>query len=350
MQEFIKHLPKVELHIHIEGSLEPELMFKLAKRNQINIPYNTPEDVRNAYQFNNLQSFLDIYYQGANVLIHEQDFYDLTWAYLLRCKEDNVIHTEIFFDPQTHTDRNIKFDTVINGISRALKDGQNELGISSQVIMCFLRHLDESSAFETLEQALPHKDKIIGIGLDSSEKGHPPEKFQRVFREAIKHGFITVAHAGEEGPPKNIKNSLELLGVKRIDHGVSCVDDAALVTQLKEQEVPLTICPLSNIKLKVFASMEQHNIVSLLRKGLRVTINSDDPAYFGGYMTDNFLAVSNAHALSKEEITRFTLNAIESSFIPVQQKTSMREITEQYLTNHSQDIKTSQSIRRNRPY
>ncbi|MCT7655710.1 adenosine deaminase [Oceanimonas sp. NS1] len=312
---FIQQLPKVELHLHIEGTLEPEMMFELAQRNQIALPFNTPEAVRAAYQFSNLQSFLDIYYQGARVLIHEQDFYDLTWAYLLRCQADNVIHTEIFFDPQTHTERGIAFDTVLNGIDRALRDGREQLGISSHLIMCFLRHLDEDSAFDTLRMALPHKDKIVAVGLDSSELGHPPEKFERVFQEAIGHGFLTVAHAGEEGPVENIHNSLELLSISRIDHGVRCVDDSALVERLAQRRVPLTVCPLSNTKLKVFDHMDRHNIVELLRRNVCVTINSDDPAYFGGYMTDNFQAVANNHALTPQELAQFTLNAIEASFI-----------------------------------
>ncbi len=312
---FIQQLPKVELHLHIEGTLEPEMMFELAQRNQVALPYDSPQAVKEAYQFHNLQSFLDIYYQGANVLLHEQDFYDLTWAYLLRCQQDNVIHTEIFFDPQTHTERGIAFDTVINGIYRALQDGEKQLGISSQIIMCFLRHLDEESAFTTLEMALVHKDKIVGVGLDSSEKGHPPEKFQRVFEKALAEGFLTVAHAGEEGPVSNIYNSLSLLKTTRIDHGVRCVDDPQLVQQLAEQRIPLTVCPLSNLKLKVFETMDEHNIVELLRQGLCVTINSDDPSYFGGYMTDNFLAVANAHSMTKQELAQFTLNAIEASFV-----------------------------------
>ncbi|OXY81915.1 adenosine deaminase [Oceanimonas doudoroffii] len=312
---FIQQLPKVELHLHIEGTLEPEMMFELAQRNQIALPFNTPEAVRAAYQFSNLQSFLDTYYQGARVLIHEQDFYDLTWAYLLRCQADNVIHTEIFFDPQTHTERGIAFDTVLNGIDRALRDGREQLGISSHLIMCFLRHLDEDSAFDTLRMVLPHKDKIVAVGLDSSELGHPPEKFERVFQEAIGHGFLTVAHAGEEGPVENIHNSLELLSISRIDHGVRCVDDSALVEKLAQRRVPLTVCPLSNTKLKVFDHMDRHNIVELLRRNVCVTINSDDPAYFGGYMTDNFQAVANSHALTPQELAQFTLNAIEASFI-----------------------------------
>ncbi|MCG6363079.1 adenosine deaminase [Vibrio fluvialis] len=323
MKEFIQQLPKVELHLHIEGSLEPEQMFDLAQRNQIAIPFSSPDEVRAAYQFSNLQSFLDIYYQGANVLIHEQDFFDLTWAYLLRCQQDNVMHTEIFFDPQTHTARGIAFETVINGITQALEKGQQELGISSQLIMCFLRHLSEADAMLTLQQALPYKDKIVGVGLDSSEQGHPPEKFQQVFRQAREAGFIAVAHAGEEGPALNIRNAIDLLGVQRVDHGVRCVEDAALVQELKQTRMPLTVCPLSNLKLKVFTEMEQHNIVELLRQGLCVTINSDDPAYFGGYMTDNFMAVANAHPMSHQELAQFTLNAIEASFISDAEKARM---------------------------
>ncbi|GAB3527087.1 adenosine deaminase [Photobacterium alginatilyticum] len=331
MKEFICGLPKVELHLHIEGSLEPELMFELAKRNQVAIPYNTPQEVRDAYEFHNLQSFLDIYYQGANVLIHEQDFFDLTWAYLLRCKEDNVLHTEIFFDPQTHTSRGIDFDIVICGIHRALVQAQHELGITSQLIMCFLRHLDEASAFETLEQALLHKDKIIAVGLDSSELGHPPKKFENVFQKALTEGFLTVAHAGEEGPAKNIDDALVLLRTARIDHGVRCVEDEALVGRLIEGKVPLTVCPLSNTKLKVFEDMEQHNVVELLRRGVCVTLNSDDPAYFGGYMNANFLAVANAHPMSKEELAQFTLNAIEASFISESEKLRLQKETLTYL-------------------
>lgn len=330
MKTFIQGLPKVELHLHIEGSLEPDLMFELAKRNQISIPFTSPQEVQEAYKFNNLQSFLDIYYQGANVLIHEQDFYDLTWAYLLRCQQDNVIHTEIFFDPQTHTARGIAFETVINGIDKALKQGKEELGISSQIIMCFLRHLDQDSAFETLQQALPFKDKIIGVGLDSSEEGHPPEKFTDVFQTAMSHGFLTVAHAGEEGPAENIHNAIKLLGVSRVDHGVRCVEDPQLVAQLIADRTPLTVCPLSNTKLKVFEKMADHNIVELLRQGLCVTINSDDPAYFGGYMTDNFMAVAQALPTTQEELMAFSFNAIEASFIFDVEKQRLNERVKQY--------------------
>ena len=331
MQDFIRQLPKVELHLHIEGSLEPELMFELARRNRIEIPFASPQDVRDAYQFTNLQSFLDIYYQGAQVLVQEQDFFDLTWAYLLRCQQDNVMHTEIFFDPQTHTDRGIPFATVIDGISRALDKGRSELGISSRLILCFLRHLTQDAALATLEQALPYKDRIIGVGLDSSEQGHPPEKFTEVFRRAREEGFLTVAHAGEEGPAANIRNAIDLLGVQRIDHGVRCVEDEQLVQELARSRMPLTVCPLSNVKLKVFERMEDHNILDLLRKGLCVTINSDDPAYFGGYMTDNFNAVAQALPVTREELAQFSLNAIEASFVSEAEKQAMRDRLQHYL-------------------
>ena len=337
MKAFISELPKVELHLHIEGTLEPELMFELARRNKVDIPFDTPEAVRAAYDFHNLQSFLDIYYQGANVLIHEQDFFDLTWAYLLRCQQDNVMHTEIFFDPQTHTDRGIHFSTVVNGIQIALSQAEKELGISSQLIMCFLRHLDEDAAFSTLEMALPYKDKIVGIGLDSSEQGNPPEKFKRVFERALEYGFLTVAHAGVEGAAQNIYDAMDMLKVSRIDHGVSCSQDAVLMNKLATSRLPLTVCPLSNTRLKVFDSMEQHNIAALLHHGLCVTINSDDPAYFGGYMTDNFNAVAEALPLTRSELTQFTLNAIEASFINDDAKAVMRERTQAYLTAN-QDV------------
>lgn len=331
MGTFIQKLPKVELHLHIEGSLEPELMFELAKRNQIELPYKSTEEIRAAYQFDNLQSFLNIYYQGAHVLLHEQDFYDLTWAYLLRCKKDNVIHSEIFFDPQTHTERDISFDIIVGGIHKALKRAEHELGISSNLIMCFLRHLSEDEAFSTLELALEHKDKIVAVGLDSSEQGHPPKKFERVFQKAREQGFLAVAHAGEEGPAQNIIDAIEDLKVDRIDHGVRCIDDENLMLSLAHSKVPLTICPLSNIKLKVFESMAQHNILELMRKGLQVTINSDDPAYFGGYMSDNFLAVASALPFSKRELAQLSLNAIEASFIPIQHKEDLKQQVHTYL-------------------
>ena len=331
MNAFIQGLPKVELHLHIEGSLEPELLFELAQRNNIDIPYESPQELRKAYEFEDLQSFLDIYYQGANALRTEQDFYDLTWAYLERCKVDNVIHTEIFFDPQTHTDRGIEFETVINGIHRAMQDGSEQLGITSQIIACFLRHLSEESAIETLQSIIKHQDKIIGVGLDSSELGHPPEKFKRAYQQAKDAGLLTVAHAGEEGPAQNIVDSVEMLSVSRVDHGVRCVEDESLMDALIESKMPLTVCPLSNIKLCVFDEMEQHNIVDLLRKGVAVTINSDDPAYFGGYMTDNFMAVSNAHPMTKSELAQFTINAINASFISEALKAKYRAQVADYL-------------------
>ena len=340
MREFIKALPKIELHLHIEGTLEPGLLFNLAQRNKVKLPFSSEAEVRAAYEFTDLQSFLDIYYQGANVLIQEQDFFDLTWTYLLRCQQDNVVHTEIFFDPQTHTDRGVAFDTVIKGIHRALRQAESDLGISSQLILCFLRHLDEASAFTTLEQALSHRDKFIAVGLDSSEKGNPPEKFQRVFERAMEEGLLTVAHAGEEGPASYISDALTLLKVSRIDHGVRCEEDPVLLAQLIANRTPLTVCPLSNIKLRVFNDMRQHNIVKLLRQGLCVTINSDDPAYFGGYMNDNFLALVAAQPLSHEEIIQFSLNAIEASFISKEEKLRLESLLNEFQMQQSNSNNT----------
>lgn len=317
---FLNELPKAELHMHLEGSLEPELMFKLAQRNRLSLPFASVEAIRAAYEFSNLQDFLDIYYQGANVLQTEQDFYDLTWAYLERCHQQNVCHVEPFFDPQTHTDRGIAFDTIINGIHRALEDGAKQLGISSYLIMCFLRHLPEEAALVTLEQALPHRDKIIAVGLDSSEQGFPPELFERVFAKARAAGFLTVAHAGEEGSADYIKQALDLLQVKRIDHGVRCVEDPQLVERLINTKIPLTVCPLSNIKLCVFKTMQAHNILSLLEQGVTVTINSDDPAYFGGYMTENFIAVADALQMTKVQAIQLARNSFEASFLPDAEK------------------------------
>ena len=313
--ELIKKIPKAELHLHIEGSLEPEMMFKLAKRNKIEIPFKNVDEVRAAYNFHNLQSFLNIYYQGSQVLVKEQDFFDLTWAYMLRSKKDNVVHTEIFFDPQVHTARGIKFDLVINGIYRAIVKAEKELEISSKIIMCFLRHLDEHLAFETLDHALIHKDKIIGVGLDSSEIGHPPRKFERVFKKAIKEGFLTVAHAGEEGPPEYIWEALDLLEVKRIDHGVQCLKDEKLVQRLKDDQVPLTVCPLSNVKLRVFKKLENHNLKKLLNKELLVVVNSDDPAYFGGYLNTNLIECQIALNLFGKDIKKLAINSFRSSFL-----------------------------------
>ena len=313
--KFIKKTPKAELHVHIEGTLEPELMFKLAKRNNIKIPFKNINDVKSAYNFSNLESFLDIFYQGSNVLVKEQDFFDLTWAYILKCKEDNVVHAEIFFDPQTHINRGIYFDVVINGIYKALVKANKEFGLTSKIIMCFLRHLDEKSAFEILDQALIHKDKIIGVGLDSSELDHPPRKFERVFKKAIKNDFLTVAHAGEEGPPEYIWEALSLLKVKRIDHGVQCLQDKKLVQKLLDDQIPLTVCPLSNIKLCVFKKLKNHNLKKLLNIGLMVMVNSDDPAYFGGYINKNLIECQAALNLSKEDIKKLIINSFKSSFL-----------------------------------
>lgn len=318
--ELIRALPKAELHVHIEGTFEPELMFAIAQRNQIAIPYKSVEEVKQAYNFHNLQSFLDIYYAGANVLIHEQDFYDLAWAYFEKCAEDNVVHTEMFFDPQTHTDRGIAFATVINGLQKACDDAKAKLGISSHLIMCFLRHLSEEAAFETLEQVLPYKDQIIAIGLDSSEVGHPPSKFERVFAKAREAGFLVVAHAGEEGPAEYVWEALDLLKVNRIDHGVRSEEDSELMQRLIREKMPLTVCPLSNLKLCVVEDMQQHNIRRLLQQGVHVTVNSDDPSYFGGYMNDNFIAIAEALDLSNEELKQLATHSFEASFIPEAEK------------------------------
>ena len=317
---FINKTPKSELHLHIEGSLEPDLMFKLSKRNKIEIPFKSVDEIRSAYNFKNLDSFLKIYYEGSNVLITEEDFFDLTWEYILRCKNDNIVHTEIFFDPQSHTSRGISFSVIINGINKALIKANKEFGITSKVIMCFLRHLDEESCFAVLKEAVNHKDKIIGVGLDSSEKGNPPKKFKKLFEEAIKEGFLTVAHAGEEGPPEYIWDSLNLLKVKRIDHGVQCLKDDKLVQRLKENNIPLTVCPLSNIKLCVFDKLENHNLKTMLDKGLRVMVNSDDPAYFGGYLNTNLTETSKALNLSLDEIKILIQNSFKSSFLDEKSK------------------------------
>lgn len=318
--ELIRALPKAELHVHIEGTFEPELMFAIAQRNQIQIPYQSVEEVKQAYNFHNLQSFLDIYYAGANVLVYEQDFYDLAWAYFEKCAEDRVVHTEMFFDPQTHTERGVAFATVLAGLKRACKDAQEKLGISSQLIMCFLRHLSEEKAFETLEQALPFKDDIIAIGLDSSEVGHPPSKFERVFAKAREAGFLIVAHAGEEGPPAYIWEALDLLKVNRIDHGVRSEEDEQLMARLIAEKMPLTVCPLSNLKLCVVNDMGEHNIRRLLQKGVHVTVNSDDPSYFGGYMNDNFIAIQQALDLSNDELKQLAIHSFEASFISDDEK------------------------------
>ena len=318
--EFIKRSPKTELHLHIEGTLEPSLLFRLAKENNIQIPFSSINEIKAAYNFKNLESFLKIFYQGSRVLLREQDFFDLTWAYLLKCKEENVVHTEIFFDPQTHVNRGVDFSLVINGIYKALKKANKEFGLTFGVIMCFLRHLDERSAFKMLDHALEHKDKIIGVGLDSSEIGHPPKKFERVFKKAIDQGFLTVAHAGEEGPPKYIWEALDFLKVRRIDHGVQCLNDKKLVQKLRNDQIPLTVCPLSNVKLCVFDKLNQHNLKKMLKEKLMVMVNSDDPAYFGGYVNKNLIESQIALNFSMDEVKTLIINSFKSSFLKEEKK------------------------------
>ena len=320
LPDFLRGLPKAELHIHIEGSLEPELIFALARRNGVALPYESVEALRAAYAFTDLQSFLDIYYAGASVLLAEADFFDMAWAYFLRAKADNVIHAELFFDPQTHTARGVAFETVINGLRRACDQAQAELGIGAELILCFLRHLSEAEAFETLEQAKPHLGKFIGVGLDSSELGHPPEKFARVFAEARALGLRVVAHAGEEGPADYIWSALDVLKAERIDHGVQAVNDARLMQRLAAERIPLTVCPLSNVKLCVFKTMAHHNLRQLLDAGLLATINSDDPAYFGGYMNQNFLDTFAALDLDATHAVTLARNSFEASFASAAQK------------------------------
>jgi adenine deaminase len=314
-ETLIRKLPKAELHLHIEGTLEPELMFELAQRNGVKLPYANIESVRNAYNFSNLQSFLDLYYAGAAVLIKEQDFYDLTWAYLKRCHAGHVVHTEIFFDPQTHTARGIPLETVLNGIRRGLKDGLEKMQISSRLIMSFLRHLSEEEGFATLEAALPFVDHIDGFGLDSSEIGHPPSKFQRLFDQCRALGLPAVAHAGEEGPPEYIRQALDLLGACRIDHGVRAIEDELLLERLAKTRTPLTVCPYSNVRLKVFDRLKDHNLRQLLAKGLCITVNSDDPAYFGGYLLENYLGTAEELDLNGEEILQLAKNGFEASWL-----------------------------------
>lgn len=312
---FIQALPKAELHIHIEGSLEPEMMFALAERNGVTLPYPDVDSIRQAYNFNCLQDFLDVYYQGMSVLLTRQDFHDLTWAYLQRCAEQNVVHTEIFFDPQGHTERGVSMETVIEGIDSALQHARDELGISSHLILCFLRHLDEDSAFDTLEAALPWRDRIAGVGLDSSELGHPPSKFEAVFRRAGELGFRRVAHAGEEGPPDYVREALDLLQVDRIDHGNRSLEDPALVEHLAASGMPLTVCPQSNLRLAVVDDMRNHPLLRMLEAGLNACVNSDDPAYFGGYLNENFMAVTAALGLGHEHIRTLVKNGFASSFL-----------------------------------
>lgn len=316
LDAFVRALPKAELHLHIEGSLEPEMMFELARRNGVALPWDSVEATRAAYAFSDLQSFLDLYYAGAAALIQERDFFDLAMAYFERAHADGVVHAELFFDPQTHTARGIAFETVLDGLERACGEAQARWGISSRLILCFLRHLSEEDGLATLQQALPHLARIHGVGLDSSEKGHSPSKFVRLFARCRELGLHIVAHAGEEGPPAYIVEALDLLGVERIDHGVRAVEDPALMARLAREQVALTVCPLSNVKLCVFPRLEQHNLKQLLDAGLKVTINSDDPAYFGGYIAQNYVDTARALGLSRVELKRIARNSLEASFVP----------------------------------
>jgi adenosine deaminase len=331
MREFIGGLPKAELHVHLEGTLEPELMVKLAARNGVALRTASPAAVRASYSFSNLQSFLDIYYEGARTLVTEQDFYDLTRDYLRRARLENIRHVEPFFDPQTHTGRGVPFEAVVTGINRALEDAQREDGISSRLIMCFLRDRSADEAMSTLEQALAFRELIAGVGLDSGEVGNPPSRFVDVFTRARREGLRVVAHAGEEGPPDYIRQALDLLGAERIDHGVRAIEDPALMERLAAEQVPLTVCPLSNVRLGVFSSVAHHNLKKLLDAGLKVTVNSDDPAYFGGYVTDNYHAVQQELGLSRADIERLAANAFTASFLPGDRKRALLKELQDYL-------------------
>jgi len=334
LPSLLRAMPKAELHIHIEGSLEPELIFKLAQRNGVALPYASVEALRAAYAFTDLQSFLDIYYAGASVLVGEEDFFDMAWAYFERAAADHVVRAELFFDPQTHTERGVSMETVITGLSRACQRAQAELGISADLILCFLRHLSEDDAMATLEQALPLRAHFVGVGLDSSERGHPPEKFARVFARCRELGLHVVAHAGEEGPPEYIWNALDVLKVQRIDHGVRCLEDPALVQRLVAERMPLTVCPLSNVKLCVFKTMAEHNLPALLDAGLCVTLNSDDPAYFGGYINDNFIAIFEAlPQLGRQHAYTLAANSFEASFAPAGHKAQWQRQLDEVFAN-----------------
>ena len=315
LNQYIAGIPKAELHMHIEGSLEPEMMFELAQRNGLELVYADVDAIREAYKFDCLQDFLDLYYQGMSVLVTEQDFYDLTWAYLQRCHAQNVVHTEIFFDPQGHTDRGVSFKTVIDGIWNALRDGETKLGITSRIIMCFLRHLDEASAFTTLDESMPWRDRISGVGLDSSEMGHPPSKFTQVFEKAGELGLKRVAHAGEEGPPAYVYEALDLLNIDRIDHGNRLLEDPALVSRVVTEQIALTVCPQSNLRLAVIDNMREHPLRQMLESGIKATVNSDDPAYFGGYMNENFESVCSALQLDRSHVRKLVINSFEASFL-----------------------------------
>jgi adenosine deaminase len=330
--QFFQQIPKAELHLHIEGTLEPEMMFQLAQRNGIALPFPSVEALRRAYVFPNLQAFLDLYYAGCRVLVEEQDFYDLTWAYLQRAAQQGVRHAEIFFDPQTHAERGIALRRVITGIRRALTDGETKLGISSGLILCFLRHLSAREAQETLEAAVLYKDEMVAVGLDSAEVGNPPTKFEEVFRQAREVGFLTVAHAGEEGPPEYIWQALDVLGVSRVDHGVRCLEDPRLITRLAAERMPLTVCPLSNVRLRVFPSLDRHPLQRMLELGLCATVNSDDPAYFGGYVGDNFRAAAQALDLSRADVIALAKNSFQASFLPVEAKQRHLADLERFLS------------------
>lgn len=331
LESFIKNMPKAELHLHIEGSLEPGLMFKLAKRNKIQTKYKSVKQVKKAYKFNNLQDFLNIYYEGAGVLKTEQDFYDLTWAYLKKSHSQNVLHTEIFFDPQTHTRKGVYFNVVIDGIYKALTDAEQEFGMSSKLIMCFLRDLSPESAMKTLEEALPYKDRIVAVGLDSAEVGNPPSKFKEVFEKAYNEGFLTVAHAGEEGPAEYVWEVLKMLKVSRVDHGNRSLDDEKLVDRLVEDKMPLTVCPLSNLKLRVVKDLKGHPLKKMMKKRLLVTINSDDPAYFGGYVNENYLKITKALGLTKKDLYTLAKNSFQASFLKDEEKQVLIEKLDCYI-------------------
>jgi adenosine deaminase len=334
LEAFIRGIPKAELHVHIEGTLEPELMFSIARRNGIALPWDSVDTLRQAYDFHDLQSFLDIYYRGTDVLHHVQDFYDLTFAYFERAARDNVRHVELFFDPQTHTRRDVPFETVITGIHGAQVDAEKRLGISSKLILCFLRHLSPESALEALRTAVPFRPWLGGVGLDSSEAANPPSKFKAVFDEAREENFRVVAHAGEEGPAAYIREALDLLGAQRIDHGVRCVEDPALVERLVREQIPLTVCPLSNVRLRVFKTMAEHNLKALIDRGLLVTINSDDPAYFGGYVGDNYTAAAQALGLGKAEIARLARSSFQASFLPDERKAALIAEVDRFAAEH----------------
>jgi len=333
LKTIIQGIPKAELHLHLEGSFEPELMFEIAKRNDIALPYDSIESVKAAYKFNNLQEFLDIYYAGAQVLLYEQDFFDLTWAYLTKVHSENVVHVEVFFDPQTHTERGVAFDIVINGIHRALEKAKTDLNISYKLIMSYLRHLSEEAAFETLEASLPFKDIIDGIGLDSSEMGNPPSKFKEVFKASAKQGYKLVAHAGEEGPADYIWEALDILKVVRIDHGNRCLTDEALVKRLVDEKIALTLCPTSNVALKVIQKMNEHPVAKMLEKGIIATIHSDDPAYFGGYMNENYYQTAKALNLSLGQIQQLAINAFEASWMSTAEKVNRINEVKDYFNS-----------------